>query len=82
MNLEYGAKPDKQSFSCHSYLSEDKYHTKANQANGSAVKPRSQTWYPVAELRHETQSVSLIDSEAESVSDSDSEWVWSAESTK
>ena len=24
MNLEYGAKPDKQSFSCHSYLSEDK----------------------------------------------------------
>ena len=25
--LEYGAKPDKQSFSCHSHLSEDKYHT-------------------------------------------------------
>ena len=45
--------------------------------NGSAVKPspRGQVTDMIAELRHdghETQSVSLSDSEAESVSDSDS----------
>ena len=27
MSVEYGANPGQQSFSCHCYLSEDKYHT-------------------------------------------------------
>ena len=27
MNVEYGTNPDQQSFSCHCYLSDDKYHT-------------------------------------------------------
>ncbi len=27
MNVEYGANPDKQSFSCRCYLSDDKYDT-------------------------------------------------------
>ena len=50
MNLEYSAKPDKQSFSCHSYLSEDKYHTQSQCCEAQVTDM-------IAELRHETQSV-------------------------